>query len=200
MAVNILAQVRWPQVTMLPRDVVMINPCFRNNLAGPGWDSQGLAQDLANLIASWQVPSQDPVEVRFYDLEGSVPVYPMAIATANAGNTPDVGDEPQEIAVCLSFFADRNVPRRRGRLYIPHYKIENKTALDHHINAGTMNKVGTLAPQLAGLGGADIDWIVWSRAAGAGYKVTDWFVDNAWDTVKSRGYRADQRVVGTVSG
>src|SRR3954462_445994 len=115
MAVHIRAQCRFPQSTALPADVVCINPCFRNTLAAPGWDADGLAQDLADGLAGWQLDSANPVEVRLYDIESTKPVYPMAIAKANPGNLAANISQPQEIAVCLSFYADHPEPRRRGR-------------------------------------------------------------------------------------
>lgn len=200
MPVHIRAQCRFPQSTALPADVVIINPCFRNNLAAPGWDADGLAQDLADGLADWQLDSANPVEVRLYDIEGTPPVYPMAIAKANPGNTAANISQPQEIAVCLSFYADHPEPRRRGRLYIPHFIVEPKDQLSDMVNAFVRDRVSELVPLFAGLGGADIDWIVWSERDHAAHKVTNWWVDNAYDTVRSRGRKATTRLTGTTSG
>jgi hypothetical protein len=200
MAVHIRAQVRWPQSTALPEDVVCINPCFRNNLAAPGWDADGLAQDLADGIADWQFQDTDPVEVRLYDIQGTKPVYPMAVAHANPGAAAGDVSQPTETAVCLSFFGDHNEPRKRGRLYIPFYKVAGKDGLDRKVNNGYQLIVAQLVPLFAGLGGADIDWIVWSGRSNAAHKVEHWFVDDAWDTVRSRGRKATSRLTGDTGG
>lgn len=185
---------------MKPEDVVIINPCFRNTVAGPGWDAQGLADDLAEGLNDWQFDSQVPIEVRLYDIEGSKPVYPMAISKVNENNIPGEISQPRETAVCLSFYANHPEPRRRGRLYVPFFLVAGKDGLDYRVNNGYQLIVAQLAPLFAGLGGADIDWIVWSERDQAAHKVTNYWVDDAWDTVRSRGYRAQSRITGTTGG
>jgi|SRR3954452_1638430 hypothetical protein len=200
MAVHIRAQVRWPAHTNVPADVATINPCFRNTLAAPGWDADGLAQDLANGIGAWQFDTNDPVEVRLYDIQGAKPVYPMAIAHYMPGNVAADISQPPETAVCLSFYADHPEPRRRGRLYIPSWKMGGKDQLNDYVNPVLQAKAGALAPLLAGLGGVDIQWIVWSHRDNAAHQVTNWWVDDSWDTVRSRGRKARGRITGAITG
>jgi hypothetical protein len=38
--------------------------------------------------------------------------------------------------------------------------------------------------------------VVWSRKKASAAQVTDWWVDNEWDTIRSRGLKADSRVSG----
>jgi hypothetical protein len=40
---------------------------------------------------------------------------------------------------------------------------------------------------------AQTNWIVYSKVAGAGYGVSDYWVDDEWDTQRSRGLRATTR-------
>jgi hypothetical protein len=64
----------------------------------------------------------------------------------------------------------------------------------------TRDAVGELPDILAGIGGADVDWIVWSRKQKLAHQVTDWFVDDEWDVIRSRGFTPAQRTTGTTSG
>jgi hypothetical protein len=54
-------------------------------------------------------------------------------------------------------------------------------------------------PILTALGGLDVDWVVYSRVDNRSSPVTDWFVDNSWDTQRRRGPRATSRITGTTS-
>src|SRR4051794_1938176 len=128
MAVHIRAQCRFPQSTALAADVVTINPCFRNNVALPGWDADGLAQDLADGLDDWQFTTGDPIEVRLYDIQGTPPVYPMAIAHANAGAAAGGISQPAETAVCLSFYADHPEPADAGASTSRSSRSPGKTA------------------------------------------------------------------------
>lgn len=185
---------------MKPEDVVIINPCFRVQTDLSIADPDALAQDLADGLNDWQFDNNTPVEVRLYDIEGTKPVYPMAVAKVNAGTVPGEISQPSEIAVCLSFFADHPEPRRRGRLYVPFFLVGGKGDLDWKVNNGFQLKIAELVPLFAGLGGLNVDWIVWSDRDKAAHKVTDWWIDDQWDTVRSRGYRASSRMVGTTGG
>jgi hypothetical protein len=64
---------------------------------------------------------------------------------------------------------------------------------------GIMNIVKSLAPLLENAGGADVDWSVFSRLDNVARAVTDYYVDDEWDTVRSRGMRPVSRVTGTAS-
>jgi hypothetical protein len=63
-----------------------------------------------------------------------------------------------------------------------------------------MTKVMALGPIFANLGGSDVDWIVWSRKNHTATKVQNYWVDDEWDTVRSRGLKRSTRQVATTSG
>jgi hypothetical protein len=183
----------------LPRDAMTITPHF--NDAGVGTDPQGLCEDLAEGLNGYYsgVVGGRQITVKAYDAQGTAPVYPQGEATLNLGAAPP-SYMPREIAVCLSFFSERNIPRRRGRLYVPMAAIPTGTAgLDGRPGAGTRGVIAQLAPILQGLGGADVDWCVFSRMDGVARPVTDWWVDDEWDTIRSRGLRPTTRTTGTTS-
>lgn len=179
--------------TAFPRDRFVITPHFAT-LAGLT-DADALCNDLAVALAAW---CNDPREftVKAYDAQGTVPVNPIGTATVNVGLTPP-SQSPREVACCLSFFSGFNRPSQRGRLYIPHTWRGGATPV--RPTATFRDQIGTLAPIFEGLGGPDIDWVIFSRKNNAALPVTHWYVDDEWDTIRSRGLRATTRTSGTTS-
>jgi hypothetical protein len=178
----------------LPRDQMVITPHFDDH--GVGSDPQNLADDLATGYASYLLGSKH-VSCSIYVATGAPPHYPVAEAEVNKGSS-GVASCPREVSMCLSFFSERNVPRRRGRVYVPCAALGMPAATVRP--PGTLlNKIGELAPLFQDLGGVDVDWVVWSRADQVARPVTDWYVDDEWDTVRSRGLRPTMRVTGTTS-
>lgn len=180
--------------TDLPRDQIIITPHFDDH--GVGSDPQGLAEDLANGYASWMLGGKH-VTCKMYVATGAPPHYPVAEAEVNPGGQANSAC-PREVACCLSFYSERNVPRRRGRLYMPCAALGSPAATLRP--PGTlMTQVGQFATVLKDLGGPDVDWVVWSRKDQQARPVTNWYVDDEWDTVRSRGLRPTTRVTGTTS-
>jgi hypothetical protein len=178
--------------TTFPRDRMVITPHFDDGSAITG--PQGLCDDLAAALDGWTSGTQE-IQVKAYDVEGTPPVFPAAEAIVNPGAAP-ASNVPREVAVCLSFYAERNLPRQRGRLYIP----LAVTGLGAGVEPDSLirQKVADLVPIFANLGGTDVDWCVWSPTTQTMRSVTNWWVDNEWDTVRSRGLRASERLEGTV--
>jgi hypothetical protein len=179
----------------LPRDVLMINPHFDDS--GVGSDPQGLCDDLAEAVSQWVVPGGGyQIKCTAYDAQGSPPVFPQGEATFWPGNAP-AATEPRELALCLSYFSGANRPRHRGRLYIPLCVIGQ--ASGGRPSTTAMDKALSLGPILTGLGGADVDWVVYSQVDNEARPVTNYYVDDEWDIVRSRGLRPTDRRVATAS-
>jgi len=181
----------------LPRDRLVITPHVNQQL---GTDPQGLCDDLAAAVSAWWGVAGE-VRVRAYDAQGTPPVYPAAEAIVNPGGAPP-GSAPREVAICLSFYSERNIPRQRGRLYIPWTVLlagGGVGATGLRPSQLAIDKVGALAPILSDLGDASDDWSVYSRTDDDARGVTNWWVDDEWDTIRSRGLRATARTSGTVS-
>jgi len=190
-------QVIWGADSDLARDRLVITPHF--NDTGLGDDPEGLATDLAAALETWGGwGTARRTQVKVYDAEGTPPVFPVADVIRNQSAFPASGS-PREVALCLSYFAERNVARRRGRLYIPCPILTGGTPTGRP-SAANRQKVADLVPIFAGLGGVDVDWVVWSRADGVARKVTDWWVDDEWDVVRSRGLTRTTRLAGTTGG
>lgn len=185
--------------SQLPRDAMMINPVI-NNVSGLG-GAQQLVDDWATVIKTFSgITTAGQITVKAYDCEGTKPVYPAATKILNPGTTMATSTYPREIALCLSFYNVHNAPRMRGRLYIPLAWMNSVTGPPgERPSAAYIAKVAGLATSLQSLGGIDDDWSVWSGIDKVARKVTNWFVDDEWDTQRRRGLRSTSRTVGTTS-
>jgi hypothetical protein len=196
MASHYVAQVAVWYDSTLPRDAEVINPCFRDNIGGT--DAGALANDLATAVST-AVGTAHQVRVRFYDLQGTKPVRPAGEKLLNSGNS-GASTTARELALCLSFYGGSNQPRNRGRLYIPANWLGISSVAVRPTIAQQQQITSYWPSVLSGLGGANIDWIVWSRRNSAATKVDHYFVDNEWDIQRRRGLRSTAREAGTISG
>jgi hypothetical protein len=177
------------------RDVAIMTPHFKVVSASPDWDA--LCDDLAAGINTWIGSSTVQIRTRAYDDEGSPPRAPLGEAFRNKGSAGASGTN-RDIALCLSFHGGSGRPTERGRLYAPLY-ILGIGATGPNASTTTMNKIGALVPILTGLGGLNVDWVVWSQKNRHSTPVTDWHVDNAYDTQRRRGLGATAQVSGTTT-
>jgi hypothetical protein len=182
----------------LPVDWLVNTVYFRDINLDPS-----AATDYMNLAVSTrdvfrgraQAPAGHVVQATAYNMDDPKPrpvkayAPPLAFTTPNAG-----GSGAREVALCLSYYSERNLPRNRGRIYIgPFHSIALglRPAQDH------INALGTIATGLANVGGVDVDWSLYSPTTGGLKKITNYWIDNEWDTVRSRGLRATTRTAGT---
>ena len=184
--------------TAFPRDRVMINPVFNNTggILNPS-DADQLCEDLADVLVGY-VSGTREIRVKAYDVQGTPPVFPVGDAVRNVGAFP-ASSQMREIACCLSFYSERNLPRQRGRLFVPAFLVAPGVSLGVQVSTTIQTKVGQLAQHLADLGGIDIDWSVYSKVDDTARAVSNWWVDDEWDVIRSRGLRPTARTVGTVS-
>lgn len=189
-------QVEWAMDSLLPRDVLCITPHFRDT--GLGSNPQALCDDLADALGAKGGIPLTQVEVTAYVADQPPPSYPVGYAIRDAGGAA-VSPHPREVALCLSFYSERNIPRQRGRLYIPAAFVEGAGALGVRPGGGARAAAGSFAPIFEDLGGVDVDWVVYSRVDDTARPVTNWWVDDEWDTVRSRGLRPTTRTAGTTS-
>jgi hypothetical protein len=196
---HIRATIGWQMTSLLPRDVVQITPCFRHSALLPGDDPawQELADNIAAGIDGWDTGTRQ-LTVRLYDIEAPPINRPKAIKILNPG-TFQAAVTAREVALCLSFNGGNNLPQNRGRLYLPFSCFSGSVPGERPVLA-MQQKVADLVPIFAGMGGANVDWIVWSPTAGAATQVERWFVDDEWDTQRRRGLKPASRLAGTTSG
>lgn len=136
--------------------------------------------------------AQNGHEIKYYDLPGTPPNYPVEEDTFNLGTNPGGTPLPQEVAVCLSFQGARTPgfpqARRRGRIYIGTLGTAANTSgrpTAAFITALT-TAATTFKADVAAL--ADpLDWAIWSVVDQAPVTVDNGWVDNVFDTQRRRG-------------
>lgn len=197
MAITFRAQCSVWNDSVAPRDACVINPCFHD----AGFvlnDAQGLADDMMGVLTS-MAPAGTQKAVKLYDVTKPPPNPPIAVKLDTVGGAP-ASVAPRELAICLSFYSEDNVKRKRGRLYVPlHWVSATTPSLGNRPSSTHRSSVAFLADGLKNLGGIDVDWVVWSEKDQAHRPVTDWYVDDEWDVVRSRGMRPTTRTKGTTS-
>ena len=168
-------------------------------------DAAGLAEDIANLFATYrQLPTGwDRVNVRMYDMAEPTPREIQGEFTNTATNTTADAVGPREVACCLSFHGDRNLPRSRGRIYVGPWWA---ASCQQRPGNGVINDLQALRAGLANIGGIDVRWCVFSptKTPAGGTpsfeQIQGGWIDDEWDTVRSRGLRASARNPWTMEG
>lgn len=184
--------------TVLPRDVQMINPHFIINTAVG--DMNALALEMCNAIKLYATGGTvQQIQCKIYEDGHASPSYPVGEAMIQP-NLVAASVWPREIAMCLSYYADRNVRRHRGRLYVPGNWIQSGGSIGPRPTATHRTKVGDLATLLTDIGGPEVVWCVYSKADLQARPVTTWWVDDEWDIQRRRGMRGQTRTTGTTAG
>lgn len=197
------AQVAVALDSVAPRDRVISVLHFRvaEGVVWGGADYQSLADDLRAIWAgNWgRAPGSQEMVVTVYDLDDPKPRAPHATSSVSVGAAP-AATCPREVSLCLSFFADRNLPRNRGRIYLSP-AARGLTGLGARPTTQQMNDALAMADAFSSLGGPNVDWSIKSVADGGVFKkVTHAWVDDEWDTQRRRGLKATTRVQHDVSG
>jgi hypothetical protein len=154
------------------------------------------ATDRPATLASYLGPQISRVantaHVISYDLGTTPPRHPFDVQfTLGAGSSSS--PLPAEVACCLSLKTSHLGPRGKGRVYIGPF---NGAAVGT-AEAGDARPVDALRTTLkwsaqklrdsAVLIDAGLVWHVVSHSDSASYPVSGGFIDNAWDTHRSRG-------------
>jgi hypothetical protein len=181
---------QFPFDSTLPRDLVTINPHYFGD--NPG----ALLAAIKTNLNAWAPTAGKQFTLKAYDAAALPPSYPLA--TVVQDGTLSTTPIPREIALCLSYYTTYNRPRYRGRLFLPASWFSvapgvrpTATAMQEALAFAT----AVLSKSLP----ATHNWVLWSRVARKSQGgVSDVWVDDEWDTVRSRGLRATERVTGKV--
>lgn len=183
--------------TLLPEDAI-VNDLYYTRIVDDG-DDEGLCTDIAEVFDNfWYNTSHPKITVKMYDQGAGNSGPPRASASIN-GIDFATSTGPREVALCLSFWAsNRADPHRRGRIYLmvagrPETDMDGVRPGPALITAAL-----NLGDELAGIGGADVSWQVYSRTQNNSEDVTNTWVDNEWDTIRSRGMKPTASVVRNV--
>lgn len=180
----------FPFDSALPRDRITLNPHYFGD--NPG----ALVEALKANLAGWPPSSTNAFTIKAYDATHAPPNYPLAVAE-NAGTTPNT-PHPREVALCLSYYTGFNRPRYRGRLYLPAKWLGGGLAArpsDLQMTVAIEFATNVLTANLP----AGHNWVVWSQVEKKSQGgVNHVWVDDEWDTMRSRGTRATQRKTANV--
>lgn len=185
--------VSWGAPTAKPEDL-MSNTLFFNvsgSVDDPNY--QSLADDLAAIYAGVTWCSGMKIEVRAYNMSDAKPRPEKAYKTVTAAGTRKTG--AHQVAVALSYYADRNLPRRRGRIFTGPWSANNDL-----VDSSAMGYLIAFGQALAGLGGLNVDWSVHSVMDNAYYRISNIWVDDSWDVIRSRKVAATTRQTATING
>lgn len=169
----------------------------------------GGANVTASLLTRYGGQLAGTATIKLYDLADSIPRVPFYQETINPLWTPSASVQaPAEVSVCASFQATPgsglDQKNRRGRIYLGPL-IWTTSVYD--VSTGTPRVASTFRTdiitamtRLAQLGD-DVNhasWVVYSKVLGTTALVTQGWVDNAFDTVRSRGEQATARTTATL--
>jgi hypothetical protein len=179
-----------------PAAEAIVNTLYFNvsDVVGDGVDWEGLGDDLMALWKQYQWAMGRFLDIRGYDMDDPEPRQQKYLKREQ--NTGTAAQGPRQVAVCLSYYADRNLPRQRGRIYLGPWTTSNSEVSSAYVNA-----VMTLPPALAGLGGVNVDWSLWSPTTQTHTRINHAWCDNSWDIIRSRKLPATApRVTWTGNG
>jgi hypothetical protein len=204
MAQTYAFQISLPVSTTLPRDRYT-NVVHLEHVSGGVVDTdlQGMCEDILEMYQVRYQHADHEIVVKAYDVD-AVPNYPRATASVNIGSVWQ-HSYPHEIALCLSWHGGyAGNKNERGRIYLmpglagtPGLNFERPSdttlqwALDFY-----------MAPNASfpDLGGIDWKFGTWSKTRQSFKQAQVAWVDDEWDTMRSRGMRATKRVTSTREG
>lgn len=214
------AQAIWKGASGLPEDLYVTTWHFVRSTGGVE-SAADQSSEVSERLREWWLEPVAPnarcpadfipsaitgrgLTIRTYDLgqpagtsSGSVPdriptIYNFPTTKGSAANAL-----PEEVAVTNSFFATRNSPRTRGRVFVGPLTVEavELVAGVARVSAECRKVLIDNTKRLAieqGVGDS-MNFGVLSPTDGEVRAVTNGWVDNAFDTIRSRGTKASLR-------
>lgn len=137
-------------------------------------------------------------DVRVYDLADPKPRPERAFEAFVSGSPLAVTNmAPDQVALCLSYYSTRNLPRQRGRIYIGPFALSGTAVNSCLIPPGgpTVNHFNALVALGEALKAITHGtWSVFSSKDGV-HHITNGWVDNRWDTQRRRLPKATARTL-----
>lgn len=195
-----------PYYTNLPSDV-SVNTFYFASVAVPDAVETGLVCGRLEVfyanIDTYLSPILKPLgsTIKVYNMADPEPRVPVRVWDMAARGYGNAG-MPEEVAVCLSYSAAvaSGVPaaRRRGRIYLG--PLSNN-AYDPGSSSMYSEVAGAMRTALAAQAAVLADqsetskWCVYSPTDGIARNIIKGFVDDSYDTMRSRGRRAIGRTL-----
>lgn len=173
-----------PSVTPIADRIEAVLTAFWTSIIGPVPVIDFIPNDI----------TAQPVLMKTYDLGTGPPRTPVDERnldfSAFGGTATPL---PQEVALVLSYYAGRqeleppiNGKRRRGRLYLGPFTEDAVGGGNADVEANLIASVAAAADNVRTTT-EDVEWSQLSTTDGVLNEVTGGWVDNAWDTQRSRG-------------
>jgi hypothetical protein len=205
MAAEYKFTVAMPWGSAAPRDRVT-NTFVMQHVTGGINDSalQSMTDDIAEMYQKRYHDATKEIVVKAYDNDAK-PNLPRASTTVNSGALW-TADRPHEIALVLSFSgAYRGDPRGRGRIFlVPQLDTSAGNQPGARPTSGAMTwalDFFTVPNEsFPDLGGIDWKFGIWSRVGQHFTQAQQAWVDDEWDTMRSRGMRETTRQSATREG
>lgn len=201
-----IAQITLKTVDALPENYLSNQFCIDVDTPGET-DSDTIADAFiafyssltTTVFSSWL--SQTGHVCKLYQAGGPKPNYPFYEKTINLTSAPSGTGLPTEVAMCLSFQGTRTAglpqARRRGRIYIGPLKATVNSnqrpllAAREDIRDAALQLYTDLAAVPGSAG-----WCVWSALDGLAVPLDNCWVDDSFDTQRSRGQAPTTRTTG----
>lgn len=196
--------VRLPFTSGVPEDATV--NVFHSECADFG-EAQGFADALVTFynaidgtFSNQLASASNSATVSTYDLADPEPRVPFDVQAFTV--TPGISGMPMETALCLSFqgikISGQPQARRRGRVYLGPF-ANAAAGTDGRPATATITTVVNAATTLLAAYAVGVvgKWAVYSPTDNQAVVVADGWVDNEWDTVRSRGRKATARTTFT---
>lgn len=148
---------------------------------------QTLGDDLWTIMAARSWNAGRFMDIRAYNMDEpgtkQNPREQKYLRTGTVAGTGVTG--AHQVSVALSYYADRNLASKRGRIYTGPW-----SATANQVSAFQQNAVLALAPALANLGGINVDWSLYSPKNNTHTRITNAWVDSSWDIIRKRKLKA----------
>ena len=224
MVSGLIVESSWQGHSGIPRDRFVNTFHFTAEAgaktANDGMNAAGRVADFwmgvtgaGHTLSSMLSPEMTVCTITAYDLDAAKPrpILYQGSVTRSAGSDPPL---PEEVALCLSYYSARNIPRSRGRLYIgplntgvlggaggpeggslPNALLTNAM----HDSAVRLATTGdgvasapffTITPTVTS---QPCSWVLFSRKDNDTKLVTAGWIDNEWDVQHRRRIAATAR-------
>jgi hypothetical protein len=198
----------------LPEDVFINNWYFRND--GTLATQPEIHASIKKVLDSFYItpatggPSlssffplgiASPLLYRIYNLGEAPPRTRNQLESAPI-TASRAGPLPYEVALCLSFYAGQNVPRRRGRVFVGPFGTNALAGSVGNLPIPSSTLMATLADRASAVGRTteNVTWVMVTRGGTVppfepanARVITNGWVDSGWDTQRRRGLAATGR-------
>lgn len=129
------------------------------------------------------------MELRAYNMSDVPPREPLILTNTVAGATVSGEQTPAQVALCLSFYATRNIPKQRGRIY-----LGPLTSSGFRPSTAVRDAAIDIGQAIGALNDENWAWVCGS----AHLDVTNLWVNDVWDTQRRRVPDETTRTLATV--